>query len=384
MKPARTDPGGGRPNAAAYTLSDDGNVRVLSPSGDWTSLSLGDAPFRLKAELGQGTMKCRFDAGNLGRIDTAGAFALMRLLQSQGPIEIDTAGREDLGRLANLVRPSVDAVAPPNVRARPLHDVFDKIGRAVVNIGGETYRAQEFTGRLIVALGRTIRAPRRLRLTPLVATMEQAGLNALPIVVMMTFFIGAVLALVGSSMLTTLGVTVYSVELVGIGILREFGAVVAGILFAGRSASAFAAQLGSMRMNQEVDAMQVMGVDRFDALVVPRVLAALIMVPIMTLCADIGGLLGGMVVTSTTMGINPAFFVQRMVDAVGLTHFWVGMSKAPFFAVVIALTGCRQGLMVGGDVESLGLRVTSAVVQSIFLIIMFDAIFAVIYMKLDL
>ena len=125
--------------------------------------------------------------------------------------------------------------------------------------------------------------------------------------------------------------------------------------------------------------MQVMGVDRFDALVVPRVLAALIMLPLMTLCADIGGLLGGMVVTATTMDISPAFFAQRLTATIGLTQFWVGMSKAPFFALVIAATGCRQGFATEGDVESLGAHVTAAVVQSIFLIIMFDALFALIY-----
>ena len=236
---------------------------------------------------------------------------------------------------------------------------------------------------MVLAFGRTARHPRRLRLTSLFSVMEQAGINAIPIVMTMTFFIGAVIALVGANILSDLGVSVYTVELVDVAILREFGAVIAAILLAGRSASAFAAEIGSMRMNQETDAMQVMGVDRFDALVVPRILAALLMLPMLTFCADIGGLVGGMLVSWATMGINPVFFVQRTLEMVTLTQFWLGMVKAPFLAIVIAAAGCRHGLAVGGDVASLGRAVTRAVVQSIFLIIMFDAIFAVIFRVLD-
>ena len=241
-----------------------------------------------------------------------------------------------------------------------------------------------FAGRLTLTLGHTLAAPRRLRLTPLFAMMEAVGVNALPIVFTMTFFIGAVIALVGANLLTTLGVSVFTVELVGVAILREFGVVIAAILLAGRSASSFAAELGSMRMNQETHAMQVMGVDRFHALVVPRVLAALLMMPILTFVADIGGLVGGLLVSWITMDLSPTFFISRLIETVELRHFWIGMSKAPFLALLIAAIGCRQGLLVEGDTQSLGRHVTAAVVHAIFLIIMFDAIFAVIFMVLDL
>lgn len=365
---------------ADFELSLDRDVSVLRPLGDWTALSLGDAPDRLARGIGKGRLK--FDASRLGRVDTAGAFALLRLLDDR-EMEVHSAGRDDLNRLGELVRPALSA--PPGAPGGhgAVGQQFDRIGRAVVGIWHGLYRNQVFSGQVVVALGRTIAAPRRLRTVPLVATMEQAGLAALPIVLVMTFFIGAVLALVGSNMLQTLGVTVYSVELVGIGILREFGAVIAAILFAGRSASAFAAQLGSMRMNQEIDAMQVMGVDLFDALVVPRVLAALIMLPIMTLAADIGGLAGGMLVSWWMMGIEPQFFLTRLVEAVGIQQFWVGIAKVPFFALVVSITGCRRGMDTEGNVESLGRNVTSAVVESIFLIIMFDALFAVLFRVVD-
>lgn len=214
--------------------------------------------------------------------------------------------------------------------------------------------------------------------------MQDTGINALPIVFIMTFFIGAMIALVGTNLLTTLGVEVFTIQLVGVAILREFGVVITAILLSGRSASSFAAQIGSMRMNQETDAMQVMGVDRFDALVIPRILAALLMMPLMTFCADMGGIAGGLLVSWATIDISPALFIQRTLETVDIKHFWIGMCKAPFLALVIAAAGCRHDLMVGGDVQSLGRNVTSAVVQSVFMVIMFDAIFAVIFMLLDL
>ncbi|NML10276.1 ABC transporter permease [Sphingobium sp. AR-3-1] len=364
--------------AADWRL-DDTDVPTLHPSGDWTALDLGDAARRLATKSGSAQ---RLDVSELGRVDTAGALALLRSMPTGA--DIDCGPREDLRRLIDLVRPALEKEAPAKQGLEGWTGFFDRFGRQVVQFGGDAYDMLEFAGRLVVALGRTVVHPRRLRLTPLVAMMQDAGINALPIVFIMTFFIGAVIALVGTNLLTTLGVEVFTVQLVGVAVLREFGVVIAAILLSGRSASSFAAQIGSMRMNQETDAMQVMGVDRFDALVIPRVLAALLMMPLMTFCADIGGIAGGLLVSWATIDISPVFFVQRTLETVSITHFWVGMSKAPFLALVIASAGCRHGLMVGGDVQSLGRNVTSAVVQSVFMVIMFDAIFAVLFMVLDL
>ena len=166
--------------------------------------------------------------------------------------------------------------------------------------------------------------------------------------------------------------------------IREFNIVITAVLLSGRSASAFAAELGSMKMTQEVDAMQVMGVDPFEALVLPRFIAMLITIPLLTFIATLAGLLGGLVVTWSMLGLGPVFFLQRIVDSVGPTHFYIALIKAPVMAGVIAGIGCRQGLLVGGDVESLGRRVTAAVVHSIFAVIMLDAIFAIIFMQLDI
>lgn len=361
---------------------DESGSRTLHVSGDWTALTLGRAAARLSNESRESLSVEHLDLSNLGRVDTAGALLLLRSMKPKA--DIDFGDREDLQRLVDLVRPALEPEPSDKAGTSGLFGFLDRFGRGVTAIGGDAFQMLVFIGQLIAALGRTIINPRRLRLTPLVALMQDTGINALPIVFIMTFFIGAVIALVGTNLLTTLGVEVFTIQLVGVAILREFGVVITAILLSGRSASSFAAQIGSMRMNQETDAMQVMGVDRFDALVIPRILAALLMMPLMTFCADMGGIAGGLLVSWATIDISPAFFIQRTLETVDIKHFWIGMCKAPFLALVIAAAGCRHGLMVGGDVQSLGRHVTSAVVQSVFMVIMFDAIFAVIFMLLDL
>ena len=372
---------------ADFGVLDGPQGRILQPRGDWTVLQIGPSARELGEELQKSGQADSLDLAKLERVDMSGAYVLLRALKHP---EAAGAGHPDFARLAQLVLPPkpADDHTPPPARhpaaARgQLFLLFESIGRSVSLMGAEAFSAMAFFGELVLALGRTIRHPHRLRLTPLFAVMEQAGIDAIPICMVMTFFIGAVIALVGANSLSELGVSIYTVELVDISILREFGVVIAAILLAGRSASAFAAEIGSMRMNQETDAMQVMGVDQFDALVVPRILAALLMLPLLTFCADIGGLVGGMAVSWGTQGINPVFFMQRTLEMVTLSEFWIGLCKAPFLAIIIAASGCRHGLLVGGDVASLGRAVTTAVVQSIFLIILFDAVFAVIFRVLD-
>lgn len=366
--------------AARYRINTAPGARTLEIGGDWTALSLGDAATSLRHELA-GKGRLRLDFSQLGKIDTAGVYAI---LCAAPDAEVDPAAppRADITRLLALVRPTVAAGAAPARDARP--GIFERIGRDVVGFWQELLRACDFAGHLFMGLGRTIRDPRRLRGISVVHAMQTAGAGALPIVFIMNFFIGAVVALVGASLLTSLGVGVFTVQLVGVAVLREFAALITAIILAGRSASSFAAQIGSMKMNQETDAMQVMGVDRFDALVIPRVLAMLWMMPLLTFAAMIAGLLGGLLVSWAALDISPIFFIERMREGVPIRHFWIGLSKTPLLALLIAMAGCRHGLSVGGDVESLGSRVTMAVVQAIFMIILFDAIFAVIFMELNL
>jgi len=367
--------------AARYRINTAPGARTLEIGGDWTALSLGNAATALRQELSGAKGRVQLDFSGLERIDTAGIYAILRAAPDA---EVDPAAppRSDITRLLELVRPAAAASAARDGDAR--QGIFERIGRGVVGFWHELVRACDFAGHLFIGLGRTVAHPGRLRVISVVHAMQTAGAGALPIVFVMNFFIGAVVALVGASLLTSLGVGVFTVQLVGVAVLREFGTLITAIILAGRSASSFAAQIGSMKMNQETDAMQVMGVDQFDALVVPRVLAMLWMMPLLTFAAMFAGLLGGLLVSWSALDISPVFFLERMRESVPIRHFWVGMSKTPLLALLIAMAGCRHGLSVEGDVESLGSRVTAAVVQAIFMIILFDAVFAVIYMELKL
>jgi phospholipid/cholesterol/gamma-HCH transport system permease protein len=368
-------------SAATYQIVSGPAGPTVALSGDWTSLTLGAEAVGLRAALHGARGAPTLDLKQLGRLDTAGAYAILRAMR---PASAAAPDRPDVDRLFALVGRTLEVEDAQGTGASWVRNLFEQIGRAMVAFGHEAWRAADFVGRVIAALGRTIRHPGRVRGISLVRAMETAGVDALPIIMVLNFFIGAVVALVGANLLRSLGVTVFTVELVGVGVLREFGVLFTAILLAGRSASSFAAQIGTMKMTQETDAMQVMGVDQFDALVLPRVVAMIVMLPLLTIAAMIAGLLGGFLVCWAALDMSPAFFLERMRDNVDPRHFWIGLSKAPLLALLIAMAGCRHGLSVKGDVESLGARVTMAVVQAIFMIILFDAIFAIIYMELEL
>ena len=351
---------------------------VLALTGDWTAVGLGRAGARLSA-LARKTPFTAVSLEGLGRFDTAGATAL--LAASTYPQADALAARPDVAALLALVaaaRPEPEAIAPAALVG--VYGGLVKLGQGTEHLAEEAYQTFIFYGRLLSALGRLAVRPGRFRWAPTVSLMERAGLDALPICAATTFFVGATVAFLGEALLTQFGAQIFSVELVGIGVLREFGVLVTAIILAGRSASSFAAQIGAMRMNQEIDAMQVMGVDPFEALVIPRFVALLTMTPLLTFVSMIAGMAGGLLVVWSVAGLSPAFFLQRLLDNVGIVQFYIGMGKAPVLAMIIAAIGCRQGLEVGGDVESLGARVTTAVVQALFAIIITDAVFALLFM----
>jgi phospholipid/cholesterol/gamma-HCH transport system permease protein len=369
------------PAPADFKLEQAPSGPTAQLAGDWTAESLGQAGDRL-AELLIHTNAVTLDLSHIGRCDTAGALAVVRAIEG-----CKTAGtlraKPDLVRLLDLVHNATQAEPGPPHRRRGFMDLVERIGAGVIHLGIDFYETLIFVGHTLTAAGRSLADPRKIRWAPLVALCERAGLDALPIVATTTFFIGCVLGFLAVSILAEFGASVFAVETIAFGVLREFGIVITAVLLAGRSASAFAAEIGSMKMNQEIDAMQVIGVDPYEALVFPRFAALLITVPLLTLVATLAGLFGGLVVVWSTLGLGPAFFLRGIVDNVGIAHFWVAVSKAPVMAAVIAGIGCRQGMEVGGDVDSLGRRVTTAVVHSIFSIILIDAIFALIYMELD-
>lgn len=369
--------------AADFQIDDGGPGLTLRLTGDWTATELGRISRRLDDGL-HGREITAVDLSELGRFDTAGALAIVQAGHCKLP---DTAWTErpEAGRTYAMVEKLERESAGPPKRSPGWIRGLAKIGRGVHDIFAEATLSMAFLGRLVTATGSTAKHWDKIRWPAWFSQGERAGLDAIPIVTVTNFFIGAVIAFLGANLLTQFGAGVFTVQLVAVATLRELAVLITAILLAGRSASSFAAEIGSMRMNQEVDAMQVMGVNPFQALVIPRLAAMIVMIPILTFIGMLAGLLGGLLVTWSQLSYGPSFFIQRInEDPMMGTHLMVGMIKAPVFAIVIAAIGCRQGMAVAGDVESLGRRVTAAVVQAIFAIIALDAIFALIFLELNL
>lgn len=369
-------------SSADFSLEAGEHGATATLTGDWTGETLNAADRRLAAAL-TGAGSPVIDLRGIGRCDTAGALAIVKAAGGGVPGERLLA-RPDTRRLIDLVAEALAAGPTPKVEQRGFMDMLERIGRGVFDLMADVVDTLAFIGQLTLAALRGVARPHTLRWAPIIAQCERAGLDALPIVAVGNLFIGAVVAMIGINTLQDFGATVFVVETIGIAVLREFGIVITAVLLAGRSASAFAAEIGAMKMRQEIDAMRVLGVDPFDALVLPRFLALLFLLPLLTFVADLSGMVGGMLITWSMLDLSPTFFMQRIADNVGQAHFWVGVSKAPAMAGVIATIGARQGMEVGGDVISLGKRVTASVVHAIFTIIVIDAVFALIYMELDI
>lgn len=362
----------------------EGGKQVLSVAGDWTIWTVAQIEEKLR------NTKIAYDAildvSQLEKIDTSGAYLIDRALGALEGIDdkIPIRGEHPtIERLLGKVRKASPAAPPDPIRPPGFIALLDRAGRGAVNAWQEFLGLLSFIGDTAATVGRLIANPRRIRWKSVVAIMEEAGLDALPIVCFLSFFIGLVIAFIGANLLAMFNASVFTVELVGIGMLREFGAVLTAILLAGRTDSAFTAQIGAMKMRQEIDAMRTIGLDPMEALVAPRLLALILMTPLLTFAATIAGISGGLIAAWTAMDISPQMFISRFQEVVPPQHFWVGISKAPVFALVVAMIGCRQGLLVEGDVVSLGRRTTSAVVQAIFMVIALDALFAVLYYMLD-
>jgi len=369
--------------AADFQIDELGPGVTLRLAGDWSATELGRVSGRLDDAL-QGRSVEAVDLTGLGRFDTAGALALVKASNCVLP-KSAWSQRPEAGRTYAMVEKLERESAGPPPHVSSWVRAFAKVGRGVQDIIAEATLSMAFLGRLIVAVGTALRNPGRIRWAAWFSQAERAGLDAIPIIATTNFFIGAVIAFLGANLLTQLGAAVFTVQLVAVAVVRELAVVITSVLLAGRSASSFAAEIGSMRMNQEVDAMQVMGVNPFQALVIPRLAAMIVMLPLLTFIGMVAGLLGGLLVTWSQLSYGPAFFIQRISeDPLMGNHLMVGLIKAPVFAVVVAAIGCRQGMAVAGDVESLGRRVTAAVVQAIFAIIFLDAVFALIFLEMNL
>jgi phospholipid/cholesterol/gamma-HCH transport system permease protein len=322
------------------------------------------------------------DGAEIEGFDTAGAWAiatLRRRLQAEGAeVRIEGLAPEREALLETVERSlPAEAGAPP---ARAGFVIWlGEFGESVAEGWGTALELLSLLGAVIARIGGTLVHPGRLRMTSVVHHMQQAGLNAVPIAALMAFLIGAVLAYMGAVQLRQFGAEVFVVDLIAIAVLRELGILLTAIIVAGRSASAFTAAIGSMKMREEIDAMRTLGLDPVQILVVPRVLALILTLPLLGIVANFAGLLGGLVMAWAELGVSPGMFTVRLSDQIGVWHFLVGVIKAPFFAVVIALIGCHHGLRVGGNAESLGKLTSASVVLAIFLVIVLDAVFAIFF-----
>lgn len=357
----------------------------LTVLGPWTLATIKSLDARLAKDLNiEDYQDVSYDFESLTDLDTAGAYILARAIRCT-PEEcypFHLTGNSQGQKI--LMREAADAsMGRAPTEARQWFDVLVRMGEASERFLKETIDNLAFLGVFFMVMIRQMLTPHKIRWKSVVAHIEDVGLNAAPIIMTLSFFIGAVIAYMGANMLAANNLQFMMPELVGFAVLREFAVVVMAVILAGRSDSAFTAQIGAMKMRQEIDAMQVIGMDRYEALVIPRALACIISAPILTFLAMISGILGGVIVTWIAVeGISPRFFMERFSEMVTLQHFWVGMAKAPVFGLIIAVIGCRQGLAVTGSVESLGKRTTQSVVQALFAVIFVDALFAVFFYQI--
>lgn len=327
------------------------------------------------------------DFTQLKALDTAGAQRLYELL---GPaLEASLASHAALPseRIA-LISTVINAIkhTPTHQQAlkisNPLLEIAGRMGQAVAETGKQTWLLLGFIGLTLQSLAHNALKPQRWRLTSVFWHIEQTGFNAVPIIALLTFMVGAVVAFLGATILKGFGASIYTINLVAFSFLREFAVLLTAILMAGRTASAFTAQIGSMKSNEELDALRMTGLNPIELLVLPRILALLVSLPLLTFIGMVSGIAGGMMVCALSMDISPSMFLTIMNRDIDLRHFLLGMAKAPFFAYLIAIIGCLEGLKVKGSAQSIGQHTTSAVVQSIFLVILVDALAAIFFMEM--
>jgi phospholipid/cholesterol/gamma-HCH transport system permease protein len=317
------------------------------------------------------------DVSKVKRIDTVGAWILYRTLRDR---DAKLEGESD--DIRTLIEQVKEADHPakvrPDQRGAPLRAV-EELGDYVVDAGHALVGLVGFFGATLIAFLEIIKHPRRFRLNAVVQRFDVVGVRALGIIGLMTFLIGIVIGQQGAVQLQQFGAEVYTINLIGRISVRELATLMTAIMVAGRSGSAFAAQIGTMKITEEVDAMKTIGVSPIEALVVPRMLASVIMMPLLSFYAMVMSLLGGGIFCWLSLGIPPLTFVQRLQEVIPLTDLWVGLIKAPVFGFIIALAGCFNGMLVEGNSEEVGTKTTAAVVQSIFLVIVLDAVFAVFF-----
>ena len=370
--------------APLLTATSSGDVLELRPAGSWTAsnaTTLERLSNHVAPQLDRAAA-VKVDMADVRELDTLGAWLLEKMSR-----RATSAGRHaDIVGIADNYAGLIDEVrqvnrqTPAPVPARnPVLAKLGDIGRATIGSKEDIAAFLQMLGALCNAILGILRRPRSLRLTSLTYQLYRVGWQAIPIVVLITFLIGAIIAQQGIFHFRKFGADSYVVDMVGILVLRELGVLIVAIMVAGRSGSAYTAELGSMKMREEIDALSTMGLDPIEVLMLPRILALIFALPILSFIGAMAALYGGGLVAWFYGGMGPAIFLARLHEAVSVTHFEVGIIKAPFMALVIGIVACSEGLRVKGSAESLGKQTTTSVVKSIFLVIVLDGLFAIFF-----
>lgn len=371
----RPDTTGAGGRAAAMTFVEGRTLRCI---GSWTMSDVGPVERALRLMEWPVGGSLRFEGSGIQAFDTGGAVVLSRAVMEarRRGCEVTVEGlRSEYAQLMSLVSAHWDAMMA-HVAARPNGKA--RFQSSIRNLVDRLLRGLDFIGESSIALLRVCASPARLRWRSALNSLRLDGVNALPITGLLTFLIGVVIAYQGAEQLRKFGTNIFIVDLVGISLLREIAPLIAAILIAGRSGSAYAAHIGTMKVTEELDALRTFGLSPTELLVLPRMLALVVALPLLTVYADVLGVFGGMLIASNQLNVSFTAFLSRFEEAVAVRHFLIGIGKAPFFAVIIALVGCYQGFQIRGGVDDVGRHTTISVVQSIFLVIIFDALCSII------
>jgi phospholipid/cholesterol/gamma-HCH transport system permease protein len=362
----------------------------LVAGGDWIVPNAARLDHALQNFTPSDATEVEIDGSEIHRLDSAGAWLLVRTqkqLEKRGKRVRPLLLAENFHSLVSAVE-SEHHRAPTTAIHRPvLEAMLWRIGHSTVDHLIQGYQMLGYLGRVTVETAEAFVVPRgHLKFAALVHQIEETGLNSLPIVGLLAFLIGIVLAYQGGDQLKRIapGAEIFTINIVGVGVLREIGGLITAIIIAGRSGSAFTAQIGTMRVNEEIDAMETIGLNTVDVLVLPRILGLVVALPFLTFFADVMAMVGGAIMCDLSLGVTFPAFMRQLHDAISMNTFLVGMIKAPVFAFVIGLVGCYEGLRVQRNAESVGKQTTRSVVESIFLIIVLDAVFSVVFSLLNI
>jgi phospholipid/cholesterol/gamma-HCH transport system permease protein len=361
---------------------------TIALSGAWQIENIAELEQALAQIPRETTQPLRVDCTGIEQLDLSAAWLLQRRLSeaSSGGSKVELVGAQDrpvLAFVAELAQRETPAQPAPAERPSWLHRLTGALGRSSVYVVRHSKESLAFFGRVATTSLRMLRSAHHLRLPSVTRHVYETGIQAIPIVSLIAFLISVIIAYLSAQQLRQFGADIFTVDLVAIAVLREMGVLLTAIIVAGRSGSAFAAELGVMRLNDEVDALQSMGVDYFEVLVLPRLVGLLIALPLLTIVADAMGLAGGALLSKLLLDISLTQFIPRVQEALSPTTFWAGLIKAPVFAMLIAMVGTYRGMQVRDSSRELGRLTTVAVVESIFLVIFADAVFAVVFVELD-